>query len=742
MQTDIKIIISAVDKGFKKTAAAMKEGFAKSAKSVKVFNEAVGSGKKAMSGLAGEIRMLVGAWAGIQGLSGAVGILQDADAAMFNMRASVRAANREFKNTGGLEYWEGAVRRLSDQMRVYTDTELRNAISRTVDMTKRLGLTKEQMEEVIRRSADLGAGKVDLEGAIERVTAALRGEAESAEYLGLTLNENYVKAWAKAHKVTKKAWKDLSDLEKAQVRYQAFLAQSAQFQGRAADSARTFSGAIKLVRKELENAITRNQGVKESFTGLAQVLRDNAGEIGSFVAKMVELAGRILEFAAKYRNAIGVVLASAAAWAVLAKATAYVKGLNAALAVLTGKGIIAFFGQSLPVALSTTAGAVATLAGAFAALFVGWKLGRMINDMRVFKDLSATVGDAVQYTFANIDKFFTNLRIKWLEIKRMMAEAATLGHADTSGIQREIEAEKQHIRVIEITKRRLEEKAAGARKAASQSAAAAQKEKTDYMAVVKAMDEADRKKRDLAETPAVVPVTADTKQFREEIVQLEDGTYTNVFIPVDGDTAPAKKRIAELSKSAPKVKLPVSADTRPASVEIKKLRAAAAGMDISPRVKVDVNPALSAIGRIRAALKAIPDETVYVNVVRRSAKRLGGMVSALAAGGRLPGYGGGDRIRALLEAGEYVIRKEAVRKYGAALFNALNRMAIDPPDLMALLSGRRFAAGGLVPSESMTISFRAGGVEMPLTVAGPPSVTRQMVKEFEAELRKMGLSHA
>lgn len=56
----------------------------------------------------------------------------------------------------------------------------------------------EQMEVVIARSADLAAGKDTLVGAVERVTAALRVEAEASELLGLTLNENYVKSWYEA----------------------------------------------------------------------------------------------------------------------------------------------------------------------------------------------------------------------------------------------------------------------------------------------------------------------------------------------------------------------------------------------------------------------------------------------------------------------------------------------------------------------------------------------------------------
>jgi tape measure domain-containing protein len=55
--------------------------------------------------------------------------------------------------------------------------------------------------------------------------------------------------------------------------------------------------------------------------------------------------------------------------------------------------------------------------------------------------------------------------------------------------------------------------------------------------------------------------------------------------------------------------------------------------------------------------------------------------------GKLAGYGGGDKVRALLEKGEFVVRKEAVKAYGSRFISALNNMQLDIP---------RFQTGGLV----------------------------------------------
>lgn len=159
---------------------------------------------------------------------------------------------------------------------------------------------------------------------------------------------------------------------------------------------------------------------------------------------------------------------------------------------------------------------------------------------------------------------------------------------------------------------------------------------------------------------------------------------------------------------------------------------------------------LSNLAEAQAAINNLTkDETKHITVVvtervqREEARAAGGRVG-MNRGGRLPGFGGGDRIRALLEAGEFVIRKEAVKKYGSALFDALNAMRLPKmPTLPRVPGPLKFAQGGMVPAgggEVMTIRFQAGGVELPLQVMGRRGTTRQQIREFDAELKKMGLA--
>jgi len=101
-----------------------------------------------------------------------------------------------------------------------------------------------------------------------------------------------------------------------------------------------------------------------------------------------------------------------------------------------------------------------------------------------------------------------------------------------------------------------------------------------------------------------------------------------------------------------------------------------------------------------AALVSQLSQTVtkYVDVFYRTAGSGEAIAPVTAAtGGYLSGYGGGDRIHALLEAGEFILRKEAVRKLGLSNVFALNNLNIPKPsrsvDKMSIPS---FSSGGYV----------------------------------------------
>jgi len=170
----------------------------------------------------------------------------------------------------------------------------------------------------------------------------------------------------------------------------------------------------------------------------------------------------------------------------------------------------------------------------------------------------------------------------------------------------------------------------------------------------------------------------------------------------------------------------------------------------------NVSIELKNLAAAQTAINALTkDETKYITVVTKhvEANQTGGPVG-FARGGRLPGYGGGDKIRALLEAGEFVIRKEAVSKYGVGLFHALNAMKADFPNMIKARVGglisnlsipsipvQKFATGGMAmtggPSETLVVRFQAGDIEAPVKITDPGS--RAAMKKMATELSRMRL---
>jgi len=126
----------------------------------------------------------------------------------------------------------------------------------------------------------------------------------------------------------------------------------------------------------------------------------------------------------------------------------------------------------------------------------------------------------------------------------------------------------------------------------------------------------------------------------------------------------------------------------------------------------------------------VEDRYVTVWVTEKVRKATGGLIHRLARGGRLPGYGGGDRISALLEAGEFVIRKEAVAKFGSGLFHALNSLQL--PEIPRFATGGPvgFSSGGQVlGGETMTINLNFGpGRSVPVQAAAIDAA--RLKKEF------------
>ncbi len=157
-------------------------------------------------------------------------------------------------------------------------------------------------------------------------------------------------------------------------------------------------------------------------------------------------------------------------------------------------------------------------------------------------------------------------------------------------------------------------------------------------------------------------------------------------------------------------------------------------------IDADIRKAKEKIEELKAKINAIRDKTVTVTVVEKHVEqhRFGGLagIRQLARGGKIPGFGGGDRVRALLEPGEFVVRKEAVARYGVGLLSAINNLRFNLPGLPKIsLSKVRMSQADKQP---LYRRFEIKLGEAVLEGLAP----QEMIDTFERQMRRMKLKMA
>ncbi len=191
-----------------------------------------------------------------------------------------------------------------------------------------------------------------------------------------------------------------------------------------------------------------------------------------------------------------------------------------------------------------------------------------------------------------------------------------------------------------------------------------------------------------------------------------------------------RKTILEISKKEE------AANRKAAEAQKEKTAALRKRLETEKELALSLKDALTSIGKIKPNVQIssnLESEIAKVKELKRQLASLnGGKASGKAAakfaqGGLLPGFGGGDRIPAVLESGEFVIRKEAVRRYGAGLFNMLNGLTLArPPGVPRFAEGGAVAAGATAgPAETINLNLNVGGNAFSLF--GPRDQVRGLV---------------
>jgi hypothetical protein len=176
-------------------------------------------------------------------------------------------------------------------------------------------LTDEQIQRLIVTSADLAAvNGTTLADAAQRVAAAIRGEAESAEALGLTMNQAAIDQQGLTLSMT--------NAEAGAFRYNALLEQSAFATGAAGDAANTTAGKVTRLSNEFQDGamsvVNFTGPVGEVVVGLSS-FGLQAGLAASGVAQLTKGvkgltgAGGVATLAASLAGPAGIAIAAGVA---------------------------------------------------------------------------------------------------------------------------------------------------------------------------------------------------------------------------------------------------------------------------------------------------------------------------------------------------------------------------------------------------------------------------------------------
>jgi hypothetical protein len=199
------------------------------------------------------------------------------------------ALNATYRSSASL-YADFAAKQAESTKR--TVSEVQEAVVAFGSLSNRYAITSEQIKELTKRSADLAAVKgITTVEAAKRLEAALRGEAESAEFLGLTLNSDYLKKFAVMTDEQRKNFETLNPLAKAQITYAETIRQTNQYLGEAEKRTKSAAGAADNLNTATSNlAITFGKGLAPSIASAQNSLAGWLESLDKYIQKSREAA--------------------------------------------------------------------------------------------------------------------------------------------------------------------------------------------------------------------------------------------------------------------------------------------------------------------------------------------------------------------------------------------------------------------------------------------------------------------
>jgi len=227
------------------------------------------------------------------------------------------------------------------QTTIYSSEQAIQAENLFGTLVRNYGLSVAQVQQLVTISTDLAATSgLTLEDTAMRVQAAIRGEAESAEALGLTMNQQAIDR----NNLTL----TMSNQEAAQYRLNALIEQSSFAQGAASAQADTTAGKVQQLTNRFDDAARGAIGLLGPLPDVVAGLSHIGLETGLAISGVGSLVKGLGQLALALK---GVTAAETAAGT-----GGMLSGLGSALGVGgAGGGLAAALGATATAALSLTA---------------------------------------------------------------------------------------------------------------------------------------------------------------------------------------------------------------------------------------------------------------------------------------------------------------------------------------------------------------------------------------------------
>lgn len=235
----------------------------------------------------------------IGGMAASLGAIGAVSAAMYGVsRAAVENERSVFtmsktfgERTG---YMLAEARRMSEGMKGYfSQSEIQYAFTKTADSMQRYGITGRQYMDLVARASDVAAAKnMSLRDSIDRLESAMRGEAEASEYLGVTLNDTFMKNMA-FNGSLKESWETLDDNVKSHYRLVEMLDQTSKYTGSAKEATSTLSGALSALANTLMDRLSPALSVVTGKLAAFVNLVTSAVRAQDVMGRQAEITGKL-----------------------------------------------------------------------------------------------------------------------------------------------------------------------------------------------------------------------------------------------------------------------------------------------------------------------------------------------------------------------------------------------------------------------------------------------------------------